>query len=320
MSERRKIVVLDDYQQVASSYARWSELGPDTDLVFVREHLLGQDLVDVLADAEVCVAMRERTPLTRALMEQLPALRLVVTAGMTNAVIDLDAAGDLGIAVSGTRRLDGPAAELTWALILATLRHLPAEDAAVREGRWQLTVGRELEGSTLGIIGLGRLGQRVARVGLAFGMSVRAWSPNLTVEVADSLGVEAVGRDELLSTADVVTLHVRLTPDSRNLIGAPELRLMKPTSVLVNTSRGELVDETALLAALREGRIGGAGLDVFHEEPLPVSHPLRSSPRTVLTPHLGYVVDGSYRLYFGDAVEDILAWRAGQPIRIVRPD
>lgn len=317
---RRKIVVLDDYQQVASTYAAWSDLGADTDVVFLPEHVVGQELLDALAGAEACVAMRERTPLTRTVMEQLPGLGLVVTAGMSNAVIDLQAARDLGIAVSGTRRLDGPAAELTWALILAALRQVPAEDAGIREGRWQLTVGRELEGATLGIIGLGRLGQRVARVGLAFGMSVCAWSPNLTVEAAHSLGVEAVGRDELLQTADVVTLHVRLTPESRNLIGGRELGLMKATAVLVNTSRGELVDEAALLAALREGRIGGAGLDVFHEEPLPVSHPLRSSPRTVLTPHLGYVVDGNYQLYFGDAVEDIQAWRAGQPIRIVRSD
>jgi phosphoglycerate dehydrogenase-like enzyme len=309
------IVVLDDYQRVAASYAAWDR--PDWRVDFVHDHLVGEDLVQRLTGADVVCAMRERTAFDATLLERLPDLRLLVTTGAANASIDVAAARDQGVTVCGTGSLPGGPAELTWALILAVLRQVPQADGIVRAGGWQDTVGTELDGHTLGLIGLGRLGQRVARVGLAFGMEVLAWSPNLDPELAAGLGVRACDKDELLRSADVVSLHLRLSERSRGVVGARELALMKPSAVLVNTSRGPLVDEVALVAALREGRIGGAGLDVFDEEPLPEDHPLRTTPRTVLTPHLGYVTDEAYRVFYADTVQDIEAWQAGSPVRVV---
>jgi phosphoglycerate dehydrogenase-like enzyme len=221
--------------------------------------------------------------------------------------------------VCGTRGLPSPTAELTWALILALVRHVPAEDRALRRGGWQHTIGTELAGRTLGVIGLGRLGTRVAAIGRAFEMDVVAWSQNLSADTAANAGVRAVARDELLATADVVTIHLRLSERTRGLIGAAELAAMKPGAYLVNTSRGPIVDEAALLAALREGTIAGAGLDVYDTEPLPPDHPLRSAPSTVLTPHVGYVTTGTYAVFYGDAVEDIEAWLAGEPVRVLAP-
>ncbi|MPZ96777.1 MAG: D-2-hydroxyacid dehydrogenase family protein [Propionibacteriales bacterium] len=311
-----RIVVLDDYQGVARRFGPWGELGDQAEVTVLTEHIADEDrLVEALREADVVMAMRERTPIPAALLDRLPALRLLVTTGMHNASIDVAAARARGVTVCGTRILPSPAAELTWALLLGLVRHLPAEDAGVRSGEWQLTVGTELAGKTLGVIGLGRLGQRVARVGLAFEMRVVAWSQNLDPAVARDLGVEPVGKDELLAQSDVVTLHLRLSDRTRGIIGAPELGRMKPTAYLVNTSRGPLVDEDALLSALADGRIAGAGLDVFDMEPLPLDHPLRTSPRTVLSPHLGYVTDGTYDLFFTDAVEDIAAYVAGAPVR-----
>lgn len=310
-------MVLDDYQQCAATLADWGRLRAEVE--FVHEHLIGDALAAVLQDAVVVVAMRERTAFDAALLSRLDSLRLLVTTGGVNASIDVAAAAARGVTVCGTRSLASPAAELTWALILALTRQLPESDAGVRAGGWQTTIGTELSGRTLGLVGLGRLGQRVARVGLAFEMDVLAWSQNLDPAVARQHGVTPTSSlGDLLAGSDVVSLHLRLSDRTRGIIGAVELSRMRPSAYLVNTSRGPLVDEPALIAALESGRISGAGLDVFDEEPLPADHRLRHTPRTVLTPHLGYVTDGGYRVFYGDAVEDIEAWAAGTPLRVVK--
>jgi phosphoglycerate dehydrogenase-like enzyme len=310
------VAVLDDYQGVARSFGPWDAL--DADITFFADHVDRTDAVAArLAPFDAVVAMRERTPFGAELLARLPRLRLLVTTGMANASIDVAAATSRGIVVCGTGGLPSPTAELTWALILALLRHVPDEDARIRAGGWQATVGTELAGRTLGVIGLGRLGSRVAAVGQAFEMPVIAWSQNLDADRARALGIEPVGRDELLARADVVTIHLRLSERTRGLIGAAELARMKRSAVLVNTSRGPIVDEPALLAALHEGTIAGAGLDVYDTEPLPADHPLRSAPNTVLTPHLGYVTAGTYERFYGDAVEDIAAFLRGAPVRVL---
>lgn len=311
-----RIVVLDDYQQVAADFADWSRL--DSEVEFVHRPIVDDDdLVKVLTGAEVVVAMRERTAFTAGRLARLPDLRLLVTTGRVNASIDVEAAHTQGIVVCGTESTTSATPELTWGLILSVLRSIPAEDASVRSGGWQTSVGGDLDGHRLGVVGLGRLGTKVARVGAAFGMDVVAWSQNLEAERAAALGVRAVSREELFSTADVVTIHYKLSARSRALVSAAELQLMKPDSILVNTSRAGLVDTDALIAALEAGRIRGAGLDVHDLEPLPVGHRLRSTPRTVLTPHLGYVTEDTYRIFFTQAVEDIEAWAAGEPIRVL---
>jgi phosphoglycerate dehydrogenase-like enzyme len=312
-----RVVVLDDYQDVARQFGPWSDLGPQLELDVVTAHLVGPELVDRLAHAEVVVAMRERTAFDRSVLAALPDLKLLVTTGMGNAAIDMAAAAQLGITVCGTGILASPTAELTWGLVLALVRRLPAEDAAMRRGDWQLGVGTELAGKAFGVIGLGRLGQRVARVAQAFEMPVLGWSQNLDPDLARSLGVEPVSKADLLRGSDVVSLHLKLSDRTRGIIGAADLALMRPSAYLVNTSRGPLVDTDALLAALCDGRIAGAGIDVYDEEPLPHEHPLRSSPRTVLTPHVGYVTDGTYQVFFTEAVADIAAWLAGEPLRVL---
>ncbi len=312
-----QVVVLDDYQHVAASSADWSAV--DGSVRFVHEHVVGDELVDVLRDATVVVAMRERTPFDAGLLSRLARLELLVTTGGVNASIDVASAARHGVTVCGTRSLPSPAAEMTWALLLALVRRVPESDRDVREGRWQTTVGDDLAGRTLGVVGLGRLGQRVARVALAFDMEVLAWSQNLDPEAARARGVRPTGKDDLLARADVVSLHLRLSERTRGVIGAGELALMKPTAYLVNTSRGPLIDETALVEALSSGAIAGAGLDVYDEEPLPSGHPLLTSARTVLSPHLGYVTTGSYAVFYGDAVEDVVAWQAGAPLRVISP-
>jgi phosphoglycerate dehydrogenase-like enzyme len=261
--------------------------------------------------------MRERTPFTAKRLASLPNLRLLVTTGMGNASIDMDAARELGVTVCGTGSKGAPTAELTFGLILALTRHIPAEDRQIREGGWQHTIGPELEGRTLGIVGLGRLGRRVATVARAFEMDVIAWSENLTAEDAEAAGARAVGKDELFASADIVTVHTRLSDRTRGLVGAREIGLMKPTAYLVNTSRGPIVDEKALLRALRRRAIAGAALDVYDKEPLRSDHPLREAPRTVLTPHLGYVVYGTYEVFYRDAVEDVAAFLRGEPVRVL---
>ena len=312
-----RVAILDDYQDVARRLADWKSL--PAEVVVFRDHLSDESkVVDRLADFDVVVAMRERTPFPRSLFERLPRLRLLVTTGMRNASIDLRAAADRGVVISGTAGLPSPTAELTWALILALVRHVPREDRATREGRWQETLGTTLKGRTLGVLGLGQLGSRVARVGTAFEMDVIAWSQNLTAERATAVGATLAGsRDELLARADVVTIHLVLSDRTRGLVGARELGLMRPTAYLVNTSRGPIVDEGALIATLRAGKIAGAGLDVYDEEPLPADHPLRRLPNTVITPHLGYVTEETYQIFYSQALEDIRAFLAGTPVRVL---
>ncbi len=313
-----RVAVLDDYQQVARRFGPWERLPQGSEVAVFHDHLAEQDaVIRRLLPFEVVVAMRERTPFPRAVLAAVPNLRLLVTTGMGNAAIDLAAAHEHGVTVSGTGGVAPATAELTWGLILALARHIPEEDRNVRSGDWQRTVGVDLAGRTLGVIGLGNLGKRVAAVGMAFGMDVVAWSQNLTPGAAAVVGVHAVAKEDLLRRADIVTIHLRLSERTRGLLGDAELRLLKPTALLVNTSRGPVVEEAALLAALREGRIAGAGLDVYDVEPLPADHPLRTAPRTVLTPHLGYVTEATYEVFYRDAVDDIVAFAGGAPIRVL---
>jgi phosphoglycerate dehydrogenase-like enzyme len=313
-----RIAVLDDYQTVAARFADWSRVSEPVDVVEFHDHLDDEDaLVERLMPFDVVVAMRERTPFPRQLLERLPNLRLLVTTGKRNASIDVAAAAERGIAVCGTASHPTGPVELTWALILAVARHIPQEDASVRAGGWQETVGTDLAGATLGVLGLGRLGERVATIGQAFGMDVVAWSQNLTDERAAEVGVRRVSKDELFAGADVLTVHLVLSDRTRGLIGRDELKQMKQSAILINTSRGPIVDEAALLDALNHNTIAGAGLDVFDQEPLPQDHPLRSAPRTVLTPHLGYVTEKTYEVFFREAVEDVAAFLSGNPVRVL---
>jgi phosphoglycerate dehydrogenase-like enzyme len=315
-----RVAILDDYQGVARRMADWSGLPAGTDVVVFADHLKDAGAVAArLADFEAVVAMRERTAFPRALLERLPRLKLLVTTGMRNASIDVAAATERGIVVCGTAGLPYPTAELTWGLILALMRRIPVEDRATREGRWQVSCGLGLNGKTLGVIGLGGLGSRVAKVGRAFEMDVIAWSQNLTEARAAEVGAKLVAKDELLARADVASIHQVLSDRTRGLIGARELSLMKRTAYLINTSRGPIVDEGALVAAVRKGAIAGAGLDVYDDEPLALDHPLRDLPNTVITPHLGYVTEEGYRIFYGQALEDVKAWLAGQPVRVLRP-
>jgi phosphoglycerate dehydrogenase-like enzyme len=312
------VAVLDDYQQVALQMADWSSLPGDTEVTSFVDHLgdIGQ-LATRLAGYEIVVAMRERTPFPRRLLERLPKLRLLVATGRRHTVIDLQAAHEMGIVVSGTTGLGSNTSELTWALILSLLRRVPAEATAMRSGGWQHTLGVDLAGKTLGILGLGSIGRRVARVALAFDMRVLAWSQNLTPAAAAESGATWSERDALLAESDVVTIHLVLSQRTRGLIGGRELARMKHGAYLINTSRGPIVDETALIEALRAGRIAGAALDVYATEPLPPGHPLRTLPTALLTPHIGYVTENTYRNFYRDAVEDIAAYLAGSPIRVV---
>jgi phosphoglycerate dehydrogenase-like enzyme len=311
-----RVAVPDDYQGVAASMADWEGRLPGAEVSFFRDHIADPAaLVAALASFDVIVAMRERTPFPREVLSQLPRLRLLVTTGMRNASIALDAARDQGVVVAGTRGNPWSTSELTWALILGLVRDVAADDARIRAGRWQETLGLDLDGRTLGVVGLGRQGSRVARVGLAFGMNVIAWSPNLTEERAAEAGVTLATKSSLFSSADIVTMHMVLSDRSRGLVGLADLRAMKPSAFLVNTSRAGLVDQEALAQSLEEGWIAGAGLDVFDIEPLPEDHWLRTSPRTLLSPHMGYVSEHSYRIFYGDAVEDIAACLDGSPIR-----
>jgi phosphoglycerate dehydrogenase-like enzyme len=313
-----RVAILDDYQDVALAVADWRSLGPEVAVQAFHERLSGDDaLVKRLADFEVIVAMRERTQLPRSVLERLPKLKLLVTTGMRNVAIDAKAAAELGIVVSGTGLLTPPTAELTWGLILALARHISEEALQMRSGGWQTTVGVGLNGKVLGVLGLGKLGSEVARVGRAFQMEVIAWSQNLTAEHASSMGARRVEKDELFQRADFVTVHLILSKRTRGLVTARELALMKPGAYLINTSRGPIVEERALIDVLTNHKIAGAALDVFDEEPLPDEHPLRKLDNVVLTPHLGYVTVENYRLAYGDAVEDIRAFLAGHPIRTI---
>lgn len=316
-----KVAILDDYQGAALASADWSAVEQRAEVTAYADHIDDANaLIERLHDAEVIVAMRERTPFPRALIERLPNLRLLVTTGARNASIDVAAATEAGVTVCGTNGLAHPTAELTWALILGMLRRIPKEEQAIREGRWQVDLGEDAHGKVLGVLGLGRLGSQVAKVGQAFGMPVLAWSQNLTRERTDELGVElAASKEDLLRRSDIVTIHLVLSDRSRGLVGASDLQQMKPTAYLVNTSRGPIVDEDALVEALRARTIAGAALDVFEHEPLPAGHPFLGLENVLLSPHVGYVSKENYRVFYGDAVEDILAFLDGAPIRVIEP-
>ncbi len=312
-----RVAVLDDYQDVARSIVDWPA---GLDVVTFTDHVADRDaLVERLQGCAVVVAMRERTAFPREVLERLPDLRLLVTTGVRNAAIDVAAANELGVVVSGTWGIVSNTAELTWALILAVARKLPTEVGAVRSGGWQQSLGSDLNGRTLGLLGLGNIGTLVARVGTAFGMRVVAWSANLTDERAAERGAERVEKDELFRVADVVSIHLVLSERTHHLVGAPELATMKPTAVLVNTSRGPIIDDAALVDALERGAIAGAGLDAFGVEPLPADHPYRRLPNVVATPHIGYVTEDCYRIFYDHIVDDIAAFLDGAPVRVLEP-
>ncbi|MFD7579178.1 D-2-hydroxyacid dehydrogenase family protein [Kitasatospora sp. NPDC059817] len=313
-----RCAVLDDFQGVATSIVDWSPVSDRVAVTAFSEHFGSEDeLAAALADFDFVVTLRERVPFPASLFARLPRLRLLVASGMRNSAIDYAAAEAHGVTVCGTASSSTPPVELTWALLLGLARGIVPESTALREGGpWQSTVGADLHGRVLGLLGLGKIGGLVARVGLAFGMDVLAWSQNLTDERAAEVGVRrAAGKEELLSGADFVSIHLALGERTRGLLGEAELALMKPEAYLVNTSRAVIVDQDALLAALTGGRIAGAAVDVFDVEPLPADHPLRTAPRLLATPHLGYVSRDNYRRYYGEAVEDIAAYLAGEPIR-----
>ncbi|RFU38177.1 D-2-hydroxyacid dehydrogenase family protein [Actinomadura logoneensis] len=315
-----KCAVIDDFQGVAESLADWSRVGSRVDVRFLRGHEPNPErLAERIGDCGIVVAMRERTPFREELLARLPNLRLLVTSGMRNASIDLDAAARQGVTVCGTPSASHPTAELTWALLLGLARHVVPENAALRTGGpWQQTIGTDLHGRRLGVIGLGKIGSRVARVGAAFGMDVVAWSPALTDERAAEAGARRLpALDDLLETSDFVTVHVKGGERTRGLLGADELRRMRPSAYLINTSRASVVDQDALADALREGRIAGAGVDVYDIEPLPEHHEYRTLPNLLATPHLGYVTQDNYRGYFAGALEDIEAFLAGEPVRVL---
>ena len=304
-----KIAILDDYQNVALESADWSVLRDRADIAVFQDHLAEPDaLIERLLPFDVVCAMRERTPLTRHIIERLPNLKLIASTGPGNAAIDVAAAGEHGIAVVHTGYKADPTIELTWALILASARHLVTETNSVRSGGWQRTVGADLRGKTLGVLGLGRIGSRVARVGSAFGMHLIAWSQNMTLEAATAAGAILVSKAQLFERADFLTIHVVLSSRTRGLVGAAELEKMKPTARLINASRGPIVDEQALVSVLTNKHIAGAAIDVFDIEPLPPSHPFRTLDNVLATPHIGYVSDGLYKTFFEDTVSNIRQW------------
>ncbi|MGW7513207.1 D-2-hydroxyacid dehydrogenase family protein [Streptomyces massasporeus] len=315
---RLRCAVLDDFQQVATEVADWAAVADDVEVVSFDRHIEGEDdLVAALAGFDIVVTLRERVPFPGSLIARLPRLKLIVASGMRNSVIDYAAAEAHGVTVCGTASSSTPPVELTWALLLGLARGIVEESDALRSGGpWQSTVGADLHGRRLGLLGLGKIGGRVAQVGLAFGMRVSAWSQNLTRERADEVGVERAGsKEELLADSDFVSVHLALGDRTRGLLGRAELALLKPTAYLINTSRAAIVDQDALLDALHAGRIAGAGVDVFDVEPLPADHPMRTAPRLLATPHLGYVSRANYATYYGQAVEDIRAFLDGTPVR-----
>lgn len=313
-----RIAVLDDYQHAALASADWSAVQERAEVVVFDDHIDDTPkLVERLQHFDAVCVMRERTPLRRELLEQLPSLRLIASTGAANASIDTVAAADLGILIASTGGVGSGAPELTWALILESARHVSQEQASLRAGGWQKSLGRDLAGRTIGIVGLGKVGRQVAAVGRAFGMDVVASGDRLTEARAKEAGVRRVEQDDLLREADWVSLHLALVPETRGSIGVRELGLMKPSAWLVNAARGPLVDEAALVAALRTGTIAGAALDVFDAEPLPLDHPFRTLPNVLAMPHIGFVTEDTYRVFYGETVENLLAWMNGTPIRTV---
>jgi phosphoglycerate dehydrogenase-like enzyme len=314
----KRIVLLDDYQGIALDYGGWDRVPDEWEKVALCQHIADPDeLVEALAGAEIVVAMRERTQFPASTFDRLPDLKLLITTGMGNVAIDIPAAQRNGVVVCGTGGHGPATAELAWALILGLARKIPAEDANMRQGGWQTTIGTDIAGTTLGLVGLGNLGKQMVPVAKAFGMDVVAWSTNLDPEAARAAGAEPVTKDELFERSDFVSVHYKLSDRSRGLVGAGDLALMKASAYLVNTSRGPIVDTNALLDALDAGTIAGAGIDVYDTEPLPADHALRGAPRTIITPHLGYVTEDTYMVFFDDAVEDVLAYLAGDPVRVL---
>ena len=314
-----RCAILDDYQNVALTMADWSKVKGDVAIKVFNEHLGSADkVVEALKGFAIVCAMRERTAFPRAVIEALPELKLLITTGMRNASIELEAAQARNVVVCGTPSFGNATAAIATGLMLDLARHICYEHVRLKAGApWQTTIGLDLEGMTLGLLGLGRLGTRMAEIGQAFRMNVIAWSQNLTPERCQKVGVEAVSRDDLFRRADFLSIHLQLSPRTRSLVGARELGLMKGGAYLINTSRGPIVEEAALIAALREKRIAGAGLDVFDIEPLPVEHPLRALDNVVLTPHLGYVVEQNYRAFFGGTVDAIRGFLDGKPVRVL---
>jgi phosphoglycerate dehydrogenase-like enzyme len=304
-----KVAILDDYQNVALRMADWSSVASRAEITVFKDHVVDPEaVIERFMPFDVICVMRERTPLQREIIERLPQLKLIASTAGRNASIDMVAAEECGIRVTGTGYRSTPTIEMTWALILATARNIVLESNSVRQGGWQTSIGRELGGRTLGVLGLGNIGAQVARVGLAFGMKVIAWSQNMTAEVAKAAGATLVAKDELFREADVVTIHLVLSARTRGLVGATELALMKPASWLVNTSRGPIVDEGALIRTLASRAIAGAAIDVFSIEPLPVDHPFRHLDNVLATPHIGYVAEELYRTFYGDTAAAVAAW------------
>lgn len=304
-----QIAILDDYQQVAFEFADWSTIREHAEITVFTDHISAPDeLVNRLKTFEILCVMRERTPLSGELLKRLPKLKLIVSTGTRNASIDTRAAAELGINIRYTGYVESGAPELTWALLMAMLRRIPEENRNFKEGGWQTTIGIDLKGKTLGIVGLGRIGAKIARFAKAFEMKVIAWSENLTEEKAHRAGAELVSKERLFKEADIVTLHLVLSERSRHTVAERELKLMKPSAFLVNTSRGPLVDEKALLAALQSGSIAGAALDVFDTEPLPAEHPFRNLPNVLATSHIGYVTKETYKVFYQDTVKAIRGW------------
>jgi phosphoglycerate dehydrogenase-like enzyme len=311
--KKYRIAVLDDYQNVALDSADWSVLRDRADIAVFQNHLADPDaVIERLLPFDVICVMRERTPLPRNIIERLPRLKLIASTGPVNASIDVAAAGDHGVVVVHTGYRSDPTIEFTWALILASARNIVTESTSVRSGGWQQTVGTDLRGKTLGVLGLGRIGSQVARIGSAFGMNLVAWSQNLTLQTAEAAGAALVSKDQLFEQADVLTIHLVLSSRTRGLVGAAELGRMKPTARLINTSRGPIVDEQALITALKNRQIAGAAVDVFDIEPLPPSHPFRTLDNVLATPHIGYVSDGLYKTFYEGAVSNIRKWLDSQ--------
>jgi D-3-phosphoglycerate dehydrogenase len=316
---RHRCAILDDYQNVALKVTDWSKVAGDLDIAVFNEHLGGPDnVVKALRGCEIVVAMRERTGFPRAVIEKLPDLKLLITTGMRNASIDVTAAKERGVVVCGTGAVGSPTSGIAIGLMLELTRHIGYENARMKAGvPWQSTIGVDLDGLTLGVLGLGKLGQRTARIAKAFGMKVIAWSQNLTPEKCKEAGVDYVSKEDLFRQSDFVTIHVVLSQRSRGIVGAKEFGLMKSSAYIINTSRGPIIDEAAMLAVLKDKKIAGAGLDVFDVEPLPVDHPLRKLDNVVLTPHLGYVATQNYQAYFAGVVDDIRGYLDGKPVRVM---
>ena len=322
-----RLSILDDYQGVALDMADWSALkGRGVEIAVERHAFADEDaVVRALADSEIVAAMRERTPFPKRVVDRLPKLKLLITTGMRNASFDMAALKERGITVCGT---GGPVgapggggnedtAELAWGLILGAARRIAEDHQLMRQGGWQTRIGHRVAGKTIGLLGLGRLGSAVARVGLAFGMKAIAWSQNLTAEKAAAQGVERVEKDELFRRSDILSVHLVLSPRSRGLVGKREIGLMKPSAILVNTSRGPICDTEAVIEALKAGRLAYAGFDVYDQEPLPINHPLRQAPNVILPPHIGYVTDENYHSSYPQIVEDVLGFLDGKPVRVI---